>query len=173
MFAGWGDGSMIYKGFYLFCGIGGGALGFQQARQEYKGLLGQFRTLAGVDCDPQACEDFERLTGAPGVQMDLFSRRDYELFHGQKPPEDWREAEPWDLYLAAGREYPNVVFLSPPCKGYSGLLPSASAASAKYQALNRLVPRSARLTCEAFEEDLPEALLIENVPRITSRGLVC
>jgi site-specific DNA-cytosine methylase len=160
---------MNYKILHLFCGIGGGALGFQNAITEYKGLVGKFETLVGIDCDPLACEDFEKLTGAPAVQMDLFTREDYIDFHGEEPPDDWHEVTPWDLYRAAGG-YPDVVFLSPPCKGYSGLLPSASAATKKYQALNRLVPRGISLNCKAFQENLPSAFLLENVPRITSRG---
>jgi site-specific DNA-cytosine methylase len=161
---------MIYKVLHLFCGIGGGALGFQNAITEYKGLVGRFETLAGIDCDPLACEDFERLTDAPAIQMDLFTRKDYIDFHGKEPPDGWREVTPQDLYRAAG-DYPDVVFLSPPCKGFSGLLPSMSAATEKYQALNRLVARSMNLTMRAFEENLPSAILIENVPRITSRGV--
>ena len=46
-----------YTVLHLFSGIGGAALGFQQARQEYKGMVGQFQTLAGIDCDPEACQD--------------------------------------------------------------------------------------------------------------------
>ena len=103
-----------YTVLHLFSGIGGAALGFQQARQEYKGMVGQFQTLAGIDCDPEACQDFQALTGAPAVQMDLFSRDDYISFHGQEPPEDWQEATPSDLFEATGRVYPDVVFLSPP-----------------------------------------------------------
>ncbi|MDU2064398.1 MAG: DNA cytosine methyltransferase [Sporomusaceae bacterium] len=160
---------MNYKVAHFFCGIGAGALGFQRAKAEYRGLVGQFETLVGIDCDPLACEDFENLTGAPAVQMDFFSRDDYIAFHGKEPPEDWQEVTPWDLYRAAG-DYPDVIFLSPPCKGFSGLLPSKSAASEKYQALNRLVVRSMELTMQAFEENLPSCILIENVPRITSRG---
>ena len=159
-----------YKVLHLFAGIGGGALGFQEAISEYKGLVGKFRALAGVDVDPLACQDFENLTGALAVQMDLFKRQDYKDFHAHEPPEDWSEVTPHDLYVAVGREYPDIVFLSPPCKGFSGLLPSKSAASSKYQALNRLVVRSMDLTMKAFAEDLPSAILIENVPRITTRG---
>jgi site-specific DNA-cytosine methylase len=33
-----------YKVLHLFSGIGGAALGFQEARQEYRGMLGQFET---------------------------------------------------------------------------------------------------------------------------------
>ena len=155
---------------HLFSGIGGAALGFQQAVQEYRGMVGRFRTLAGIDCDPDACRDFEALTGAPAVQMDLFTRADYVAFHGHEPPGKWAEAKLGDLLAATGGEYPDVVFLSPPCKGFSGLLPTKSATSEKYQALNRLVVRGLKLVMDAFVDDLPAVIMLENVPRITSRG---
>lgn len=103
-----------YTVLHLFSGIGGAALGFQEAKAEYKGLLGTFETLAGVDCDPEACQDFENLTGAPAVQMDLFSRDDYIAFHGKVPPDDWVEVVPRDILEATGQVYPDVVFLSQP-----------------------------------------------------------
>ncbi len=78
----------IYKALHLFSGIGGGALGFQQAREEFAGRIGRFETLCGIDVDPQACEDFRRFTGAPKVEMDLFAREDYVVFHGKEPPAD-------------------------------------------------------------------------------------
>lgn len=159
-----------YKVLHLFCGIGGAALGFQEARTEYKGMLGQFRTLAGIDCDPEACQDFEALTGAPAVQMDLFSRDDYMDFHGKEPAEGWQEVTPRELLEATGIEHPDVVFLSPPCKGFSGLLPSKKSQSGKYQALNRLVIRGLQLVMDAYMENLPAVIMLENVPRITSRG---
>lgn len=101
-----------YKVLHLFSGIGGAALGFQEARQEYRGMLGQFETLAGIDCDPEACEDFENLTGAPAVQMDLFSRSDYQAFHGQEPPEGWQEVTPVEILESTNGEHPDVVFLT-------------------------------------------------------------
>jgi site-specific DNA-cytosine methylase len=159
-----------YKTLSIFCGIGGQALGFQAARAEYRGMLGMFRVLAGIDCDPEACQDFEALTGAPAVQMDLFSRKDYIAFHGQEPPADWREVTALDLLEASQGEYPDVVFMSPPCKGFSGLLPSEKSKSEKYQALNRLVVRGLQLVLDAYAGDLPAVIMLENVPRITSRG---
>jgi site-specific DNA-cytosine methylase len=155
---------------HLFSGIGGAALGLQQAVEEYKGMVGRFRTLAGIDVDPEACQDFRTLTGAPAVEMDLFSRADYIAFHGHEPPADWCEATADNLLEATGGEYPDVVFLSPPCKGFSGLLPSERAVSEKYQALNRLVVRGLALTMEAFGDNPPSIIMLENVPRITSRG---
>jgi site-specific DNA-cytosine methylase len=159
-----------YTALHLFCGIGGAALGFQNARAEYRGMVGGFRTLAGIDCDPEACQDFETLTGAPAVQMDLFSRDQYKSFHGQDPSQEWQEVSPEGLLQASGLEYPDVVFLSPPCKGFSGLLPSEKSKSDKYQALNQLVIRGLQLVIDAYHEDLPAVIMIENVPRITSRG---
>lgn len=159
-----------YSVLHLFAGIGGGALGFQSATEEWKGLQGEFETLAGVDVDPEACADFETLTGAPAHCMDLFSRIDYIAFHGQEPPDGWSEVLPQDLLNATGGRCPDVIFTSPPCKGFSGLLPSKSAASAKYQALNQLTVRGIFLSLEAFRHDLPRLILLENVPRITSRG---
>jgi site-specific DNA-cytosine methylase len=159
-----------YTSLHLFAGIGGAALGFQRPTVKRAGLEGRFRTLCGVDVDPGACEAFERLTGAPAARLDLFSREDYTAFHGKEPPEGWREALPADLLASAGGEHPDVVFLSPPCKGFSGLLPAKSAGSHRYQALNRLTVRGLWLTLEAFEAELPRLVLLENVPRITSRG---
>ncbi len=159
-----------YKVLHLFAGIGGAAAGFQEARQEYRGMAGQFRTLAGIDCDPEACQDFEALTGASAVQMDLFSRDDYIAFHGQEPPEEWKEVAPLEILESTRGEHPDVVFLSPPCKGFSGLLPNAKSQSTKYQALNRLVVRGLQLVMDAYVDDLPAVIMLENVPRITTRG---
>lgn len=161
---------MTFSVLHLFSGIGGAALGMQNAETEYRGIRGNFITLAGIDCDKEACRDFEMLTGAPAVQMDLFSREDYVAFHGHEPPPGWREATPEDLRRATGGIAPDVIFTSPPCKGFSGLLPTKSAKSEKYQALNRLTVRGLALVMKAFQDDLPGVILLENVPRITSRG---
>lgn len=137
---------------------------------EYKGMVGKFRTICGIDVDPEACQDFENLTGARAVQLDLFSREDYVAFHGHEPGSNWQEATAIDLLEATGGEYPDVIFLSPPCKGFSGLLPKGRAESSRYQALNRLVIRGLALAMEAFEDNLPSVIMLENVPRITARG---
>jgi len=153
---------------HLFSGLGGGALGFQRATAKWQGSHARFATLGGVDVDPDACRDFEMLTGVPATCMDLFSRDDYTAFHGHEPPANWHEATGADLRAAAGGVRPDVVFQSSPCKGISSLLPKASADSPKYQALNRLTVRGIRLTLEAWAGDLPSLIIFENVPRITS-----
>jgi site-specific DNA-cytosine methylase len=134
------------------------------------GIAGSIRNIGAVDVDPQICEDYRSLTGSPITCMDLFSRDQYRDFHGCEPPDCWREATPADILQAAGGRFPHVVFTSPPCKGFSGLLPAKSAGSVKYQALNRLTVRGIRLILEAFAADLPAVILLENVPRIKTRG---
>src|SRR3546814_19498001 len=72
--------------------------------------------------------------------------------------------------MAFGRETPDVLFLSAPCKGFSGLLASIHAATDKYQALNGLTLRGIWLTLEAYKDSPIPIILFENVPRIRSRG---
>ena len=156
--------------FHLFCGLGGGAAGFNRGQARVGAMQARFRCLGGVDSDPAAIADFERLAGAPGTVLDLFDREQYRAFHGHEPPPDWREATPEDIRRAAGGERPHVVFTSAPCKGFSGLLPQRSAQTARYQALNDLTMRGVWLTLEAWADDPPEFILFENVPRIQSRG---
>ena len=127
-----------FKVLHIFSGIAGAALGFQRAVEEYRGMVGKFRTLTGIDVDPEACADFEAITGVPAVQMDLFSREDYIAFHGHEPPALWREITPADICAATNGERPDVVFVSAPCQGNSALLSEEAARSDKYQALSNL-----------------------------------
>lgn len=159
-----------FKSLFLFSGSGGATLGTQRAKANWRGMEGSFRTLAGIDVDLKACENFRYLTGSKAVCLDLFERRDYVAFHGSEPLPDWKEATVEDIFAATGGEYPDFVFLSPPCKGFSALLPQKTAETDRYQALNRLVVRGIFLTLEAFKDDLPAFFFLENVPRIVSRG---
>ncbi len=127
----------------LFCGIGGQTLGFLRAG---------FTSVGAVDCDAQAIEDFEALTGSTGTVGDL------ELM------------SPDELRALAGPRRPDVVVLSPPCKGFSGCLPRAHAAREKYQRLNALTLRGIWLALLAWESQPPPLLIMENVPRIQSAG---
>lgn len=156
--------------FHLYCGSGGGAKGFNAAQAALGSFRAKFRCIGGVDVDPAGIRDFTRFAGVQGTVMDLFDREQYVAFHDCEPPTGWKEAGPEDLRSAAGGEFPNILFLSAPCKGYSGLLSESKSRSEKYQALNRLALRGVFLAMEAFRDDPPELILFENVPRIANRG---
>lgn len=156
--------------FHLFCGLGGGAAGFNQGHARVGNMEAKFRCLGGIDNDANAIADFGQLAGVPGTVLDMFSREQYQAFHGSEPPAGWTEATPADIQRAAGNEAPNIVFLSAPCKGFSGLLSQAKSTTAKYLALNGLTLRGIWLMLEAFKDDPPEMVIFENVPRIANRG---
>lgn len=159
----------------LFGGIGGGALGFGGARAEYMGKMANFEVICSIDADPAVCHNYNLITGGGAVQMDLFDRQQYTDFFGAEPPDDWHEATPWDIWRAFGEQVPDVIFTSPPCKGFSGLLPEKSAKTKKYQALNRLTIRGIDISlaaCRDYGGELPKLFLLENVPRIMTRGKV-
>ncbi|MBI5330085.1 MAG: DNA cytosine methyltransferase [Betaproteobacteria bacterium] len=158
------------KHFHLFAGLGGGAAGFNRGEARVGNLQARFRCLGGIDVNAPAIADFGRLAGVPGTVLDLFSREQYIAFHGHEPPAGWREATLDDIRRAAGYERPHIVFTSPPCKGLSGLLSESRSKTDRYQALNRLTLRGIWLTMEAWADDPPEFVILENVPRIQSRG---
>lgn len=138
------------KHFHLFCGLGGGARGFNKASPRVGNLQARFRCLGGIDVDAASIRDFGRLTGVPGTVLDLFDREQYRTFHSSEPPADWQEATAADIQRAAGGERPHIVFLSAPCKGFSGLLSEGKSKTDKYQALNRLTLRGVWLMLEAW-----------------------
>ncbi|MCP3177283.1 DNA cytosine methyltransferase [Desulfuromonas sp. KJ2020] len=160
----------IYRCMHLFAGIGGGSLGFKWARFNWRGIPGRFENILAIDSDPGACESYLNITRSRSECWDLFSRDQYTRFHGREPQEGWAEVTAADINEACGGIAPDVVFTSPPCKGLSGLLPQASAKLDRYQALNELTLRGIRLTIDAFPDSPPRVLLLENVPRIKSRG---
>ena len=141
-----------YKALFLFAGLGGGALGFQRARSAFRGIGGRFETVGAVDFDAAAARDFERLTGHPCAVGDLSTMT------------------PGELRAVCGGQAPDVLFTSPPCKSFSGCLPSATACTPKYQEMADLAVRGLFLTLEAFPEHPPRLVLLENVPRIQNRG---
>jgi site-specific DNA-cytosine methylase len=156
--------------FHLFAGSGGGARGFNLGRAELGTLRAVPRCIGGIDVDAAAMRDFERLAGVPGTVLDLMDREQYRAFHGREPGPEWHEATPQDVQRAAGGERPHIVFLSAPCKGFSGLLSESKSKTDRYQALNRLTLRGVWLMLEAWAEDPPELVLFENVPRLQTRG---
>lgn len=160
----------VYKHAHFFCGLGGGARGFNQGTARVGNLQAEFRCIGGFDVDPASIRDFERLAGVPGTVIDLFSLEQYIAFHGRPPPPGWREATVDDIRRGLNYEFPDVVFLSAPCKGFSGLLAEKQSKTDKYQALNGLTLRGMMLMCEAFKDDPPALIIFENVPRIATRG---
>lgn len=158
----------------LFGGIGGFSAGAKRSRIEYGGKVWKTKLLCSIDYDPVACLNHDKITGGnEAVVMDLFTRQQYIDWHGHEPPEEWREVEPWDLWVAFGYQVPFYLFTSPPCKGLSALLPSKSAESKKYQALNLLTIRGIELTlraCLEYGGRIPAFIHLENVPRILTRG---
>lgn len=156
--------------FHLFGAIGGGARGFNRGKARVGNMVGKFRCIGSVDVDAAANRDFLRLVGVPATTLDLFDREQYIAFNGREPPAGWCPATPADIRRAAGGEFPHIVFLSAPCKGFSGLLAEGKSKTAKYQALNRLTLRGVWLMLEAFKDEPPELVVFENVPRIATRG---
>ncbi|MFY3626050.1 DNA cytosine methyltransferase [Achromobacter xylosoxidans] len=156
--------------FGVFSGSGIGAAGMQDAKPAIPGLEGEMVCLGGIDVDPAGAADFEKFTGVRCTVRDMFSRNQYIAFHGHEPPAGWVEAMPADVRAAAGGHRPHILFLSAPCKGFSGLLSHARSLTAKYQALNELTLRGIWLCLEAWKDDPVEVILFENVPRIATRG---
>ncbi len=77
--------------FHLFCGLGGGARGFNRGRASVGPLRARFRCLGGVDVSPAAIADFERLAGVHGTVLDMMDRDQFREFHGHEPGPAWRE----------------------------------------------------------------------------------
>lgn len=141
-----------YSAFFLFCGIGAGALGFLNARVSLSGTNASFRSLGGVDIDAVACRTFEKLTGSPAYAEDLATMSPHRL----------RE-----LF---GQTAPDVLFMSPPCQGLSGLLSEKKSNTPKYRALNELAVVGLDLALGAWGARGPGLIIFENVPRIATRG---
>ena len=135
----------------VFCGLGGKGLGAKQARAVFGDASARFETIGGIDFDPQACRDFEMLVGAPTLCIDV------------------HDLEPAQLRAFVGDEPPDAVMMSPPCKGFSGLLSAKRAREPKYERMNTLMLRALFLLCETWDRP-PSLIFVENVPRITSRG---
>lgn len=155
---------------HLFCGIGGGAIGFNRGQARVGSTRARSVCLGGIDVDAASCRDFETNVGVKATCLDLFTIEQYVAFHGQMPPAGWVEAMPGSITGAFGGRRPNIVFLSAPCKGFSGLLSETSSKLDKYQALNGLTLRGVWLLLEAYKDDPVELIVFENVPRIATRG---
>lgn len=135
-----------------FGGSGGGALGFLAAEARLLGHVGRFRCLGSIDFDVLAGEDFERFTGSPTWTVDI------EAVTGAQLVERY------------GAKAPDVVFMSPPCKGSSRLLSSKKAATEKYVAMNKLAVVWTRAMLAAWGKSPPALVLLENVPGLPTRA---
>jgi site-specific DNA-cytosine methylase len=140
----------VYSVLFPFGGIGGGALGMKRSSARLFGYTARFRVIGGIDFDRSACADFEKLVGAPALCADIAHLSRAEL-------------------LQLSPETPDVVFLSPPCKGASGLLSAEKAKTAKYQAMNRLALDWIELMLSTWDTP-PRFVLFENVPRLKQRA---
>lgn len=160
----------IVTHFSMAGGIGSGAAGMNDADPSIGPIKGKMVCVGGIDNNPQACRDFKRLTGVAQACIDLFTLGQYRRFNDRMPPPGWRECTPQDVRDAAHGYFPDIIFTSMPCKGFSGLLSANKASTDKYAALNELVPRSMMLAMEAFADNPPGLYVFENVPRIASRG---
>lgn len=152
----------VYRAFFPFCGAAGGALGFLLARVQMFGLDARFECAGGIDADPLACEDFRALTGTAALCADIDQvSADEELLAPRLTVAMLR--------AYAGDERPDVVFLSPPCKGHTALISQTKRAEPRYQRMNELGLDWVRLMLEAWDEP-PPLVLFENVPRVTTHG---
>lgn len=141
-----------FRVLFPFCGLGAGALGFLRAAVSLFDVEHRFESAGGIDFDADACRDFERLTKSPALCADVAKLTVEEL------------------RAFAGIDAPDVVFSSPPCQGFSGLMSETKSKEDKYQALNELVLTWTKLMLEAWPGQPPKLVLIENVPRIETRG---
>lgn len=137
---------------HLCCGIGGNAIGYKNARAQHAGVEGHFESLVGIDNDPAACADFERLTGAPAVRADISSMTPAELLN------------------ACRGIFPDAVVISAPCQGNSRLLPKSRLAEEHYRKLNLLHLQALHLVVATFAARPPRLLISENVPGIVERS---
>lgn len=144
--------SLTYTCFFPFGGIGAGARGFLDAQLKATGVNARFESIGGIDFDAAACRDFEYLTGSPSLCADIAALTVERLVQ------------------FAGKKAPDVVFMSPPCKGASGLLSQAKSETEKYKEMNRLALRWITLMMRAWGDAPPRLVLLENVPRLTTRA---
>jgi site-specific DNA-cytosine methylase len=178
---------VAFKDVHFFCGSGGGGIGFARSHARVGRTTAKFESLGGIDVDPIACADFEQNVGAPAYPLDMFTLEQFRGFHRQcktsrkkcrvcsntgQPHPGWKELTGPALLRLFGYQFPDAIFFSAPCKGLSALLNPKTAAGERYQSLNQLVVRGIQLAMDAWGESPPGLIIMENVPRIATRGRV-
>lgn len=161
---------VVKKVFHMFGAIGGGAKGFKRAKVQLGGMQGEWECIGSVDVDAAANRVFQHRVGVPATTLDLADLAQYVAINGRAPAPGWREAGPDDIRRAANGHRPDCIFLSAPCKGFSGLLSEAKSGTAKYVAMNGLAARGLLLALTAWADDPVPLILFENVPRLLTRG---
>lgn len=126
----------------LFAGIGGMSRGFLDAG---------FKQAFAVDLDAGAAAAHKVICGEDCTVADLSTMQPHEL-------------------RALSPRRPDVIITSPPCKAFSGCLPRAASLTDKYLDLSSLTERSVMVVLEAWPEDPPPLIVLENVPKIQTRG---
>lgn len=126
---------------HMFAGLGGCTRGMQRAG---------WRSVGSIDRDAKALAQLRRWTGTPVFAADI----------GAMQPAELRALVP---------EAPDMMIMSPPCKSFSGCMPAARAAEDRYVDMSQLAVRATFLALEAWPRP-PGLILIENVPRIQTRG---
>ena len=86
----------VYSSLFLFCGLGGGALGFLRAGARLFGHEARFRSLGGIDNDAGACADFQYLTKSPALCANIATMQPAALraFGGVEPPDGMLDSAP-------------------------------------------------------------------------------
>lgn len=144
---------LVFRAAFPFGGSGAGARGFLDASVRLPGfdVSARFESVGGIDFDAMGCADFEYLTDSPELCADVLTLK------------------PADIRRHFGARAPDCVFMSPPCKGASGLLSAAKSKTTKYQDMNELALVWTRLMLAAWKEP-PRLVLLENVPRLKTRA---
>lgn len=145
---------------HFFAGAGGSVHGYKIAEVlSASGVRGRFETVLAVDCWDTALETCRRLNGCQIHLHDLFDAEHFELFHGHPPPPDWAPMTPAGLRRICPRA-PDVIFGSPPCKGFTQMINGNQAKKLKYTAYNSLVFRWLFLCMEAWPDAPPKLVLM-------------
>lgn len=135
--------ALTYTVVHMFSGSGGCSRGFQ---------LEDFKTIAALDNDADACADLDYLLGEQvSVCADIAGMTTAELRR------------------VAGEVAPDVLVLTPPCKAWSKCLPKGKRFSPKYQAMTRLAVRAVQLGLGAWATP-PKLIVIENVRGMNTEG---